>query len=155
MLASCVLAAWPMASNYLTEGNDPGRTGWMKDEKVFSLANVKDMKLLWKVKLETQPLGGDDHRTPLHTTSLLCIDDQAAPLTPIVVNGVVFAASAPANAPAVLYALNGVTGATLWQSGETLESPLSGNSLWVGSGHVFVGTRDGTVYAFGFAMERH
>lgn len=79
----------------------------------------------------------------------------AAPLTPIVVNGVVFAASAPANAPAALYALNGGTGATLWQSGETITSPLSGRSLWVGSGHVFVGTRDGTVYAFGFAMERH
>ena len=79
----------------------------------------------------------------------------AAPLTPIVVNGVVFAASAPANAPAALYALNGRTGATLWQSGETITSPLSGRSLWVGSGHVFVGTRDGTVYAFGFAMERH
>ncbi len=44
-----------MASDYLTEGNDPGRTGWMKDEKVFTLANVKDMKLLWKVKLESQP----------------------------------------------------------------------------------------------------
>ena len=27
----------------------------MKDEKVFTLANVKDMKLLWKVKLESQP----------------------------------------------------------------------------------------------------
>ena len=46
MLASCVLGASPMASDYLTEGNDPGRTGWMKDEKVFSPANVKDMKLL-------------------------------------------------------------------------------------------------------------
>ena len=78
-----------------------------------------------------------------------------SPLTPIVVNGVVFAASASANAPAALYALNGRTGATLWQSGETITSPLSGRSLWVGSGHVFVGTRDGTVYAFGFAMERH
>ena len=39
MLASGVLAASPMASDYLTQGNDPGRTGWMKDEKVFSLAN--------------------------------------------------------------------------------------------------------------------
>jgi len=37
----------------------------------------------------------------------------AAPLTPIVVNGVVFAASGPTNAPATLYALNGVTGKTL------------------------------------------
>ena len=52
VLASCIPL---MASDYLTEGNDPGRTGWMKDEKVFTLANVKDMKLLWKVKLDSQP----------------------------------------------------------------------------------------------------
>jgi outer membrane protein assembly factor BamB len=43
------------ASDYLTEGGDPGRTGWMKDEKVFTAANVKGMKLLWKVKLESTP----------------------------------------------------------------------------------------------------
>ena len=52
-------------------------------------------------------------------------------------------------------ALNGVNGKTLWQSGTTITSPLSDRSLWTGSGHVFVGTRDGTVYAFGFAMERY
>jgi hypothetical protein len=78
----------------------------------------------------------------------------AAPLTPIVVNGVAFAASGPSNAPAGLYALHGATGKTLWQSDKTITGPLSGRSFWVGSGHVFVGTRDGTVYAFGFAMER-
>jgi type 1 glutamine amidotransferase len=56
-LGLAVLASWVplMASDYLTEGNDPGRTGWMKDEKVFTLANVKDLKLLWKVELESQP----------------------------------------------------------------------------------------------------
>ena len=39
-LAIAVLASWtPLAaSDYLTEGNDPGRTGWMKDEKVFTPA---------------------------------------------------------------------------------------------------------------------
>ena len=78
----------------------------------------------------------------------------AAPLTPIVVNGVAFAVSGPSNAPAGLYALHGATGQTLWQSEKTITSPLSGRSFWVGSGHAFVGTRDGTVYAFGFAMER-
>jgi hypothetical protein len=77
-----------------------------------------------------------------------------APLTPIVVNGVAFAASGPPDAPAAVYALHGATGKTLWQSGKTINSPLSGRSFWVGSGHVFAGTRDGTVYAFGFAMER-
>ena len=78
----------------------------------------------------------------------------AAPLTPIVVNGVAFAASGPSNAPAALYALHGATGKAFWNSEKTIASPLSGRSFWVGSGHVFVGTRDGTVYAFGFAMER-
>ena len=78
----------------------------------------------------------------------------AAPLTPIVVNGVAFAASGPSNAPAGLYALHGATGKTLWQSDKTITGPLSGRSFWIGSGHAFVGTRDGTVYAFGFAMER-
>ena len=78
----------------------------------------------------------------------------AAPRTPIVVNGVVFAASAPATAAATLYALDGGSGKTVWQSARTITSPLSGHSLWTGSGHVFAGTLDGTVYAFGFAMER-
>ena len=78
----------------------------------------------------------------------------AAPLTPIVVNGVAFAASGPSNAPAALYALHGATGKPLWNSGKVITSALSGRSFWAGSGHVYVGTRDGTVYAFGFAMER-
>jgi hypothetical protein len=42
----------------------------------------------------------------------------------------------------------------MWRSGTTMASPVSGRSLWTGSGHVFVGIGDGTVYAFGFAMER-
>lgn len=78
----------------------------------------------------------------------------AAPLTPIVVNGVAFAASGPSNAPAALYALHGATGKPLWNSGTTITSSLSGRSFWAGSGHVFVGAREGTIYAFGFAMER-
>jgi outer membrane protein assembly factor BamB len=78
----------------------------------------------------------------------------ASPLTPIIVNGVVFVASGPTDAPARLYALNGSTGRTMWESGSAIGAPISGRSFWTGSGHVFVGTRDGTVYAFGFDMER-
>src|ERR1041384_4283492 len=44
-----------LASDYVTHGVDPGRTGWLKDEKVFTKANVGQMKLLWKVKLESTP----------------------------------------------------------------------------------------------------
>ena len=43
------------ATDFLTEGVDNGRTGWVRDEKVFTPANVGSMKLLWKVKLESKP----------------------------------------------------------------------------------------------------
>jgi outer membrane protein assembly factor BamB len=43
------------AADYLTEGVDNARTGWMKNEKIFNTTNVKDMKLLWKIKLESTP----------------------------------------------------------------------------------------------------
>ena len=43
------------ASDFLTEGVDNARTGWVRDEKVFTKANVGSMKLLWKVKLESTP----------------------------------------------------------------------------------------------------
>jgi outer membrane protein assembly factor BamB len=93
--------------------------------------------------------------------------DIASPVTPLIVNGVVFAVSggastAGANAaetakrssPAVLYALNGVDGKELWTSGKTIASFFPGRSFWSANGQVYVGAFDGTLYAFGFAMER-
>src|SRR6476660_4886798 len=43
------------ASDFLTEGFDNARTGWVRDEKVFTPANVGTTKLLWKLKLESTP----------------------------------------------------------------------------------------------------
>jgi outer membrane protein assembly factor BamB len=43
------------AVDFLTEGFDNARTGWVRDEKVFTPANVSSMKLLWKLKLESTP----------------------------------------------------------------------------------------------------
>jgi outer membrane protein assembly factor BamB len=94
--------------------------------------------------------------------------DLPAPVTPIIVNGVVFAlssgrpqgaATAPGDlakrgTPAVLYALNGTDGKELWSSGKAMTAPLSGRSFWSATGQVYVGTYDGTLYAFGTAMER-
>ena len=37
------------------EGVDTARTGWVKDEKMFTLANVGNTKLLWRLKLDSQP----------------------------------------------------------------------------------------------------
>ena len=41
--ALVVSGATLLASEYLTEGVDPARTGWLKDEKVFNTTNVRDM----------------------------------------------------------------------------------------------------------------
>ena len=43
------------AEDYLTEGVDNGRTGWLKNEKIFTTANVGSMKLLWKTKVNSTP----------------------------------------------------------------------------------------------------
>ena len=44
-----------LGTEFLTEGVDNGRTGWVKDEKIFTPANVGSTKLLWKLKLDSQP----------------------------------------------------------------------------------------------------
>lgn len=44
-----------LATDFLTEGVDNARTGWVKDEKIFTLANVGSSKLLWKLKLDSKP----------------------------------------------------------------------------------------------------
>src|SRR5918994_6094688 len=43
------------ATDFLTEGVDKERTGWVRDEKVFTPGNVGSSKLLWKLKLESKP----------------------------------------------------------------------------------------------------
>ena len=95
--------------------------------------------------------------------------DLTSPVTPLIVNGVVFALSsgraastvgataaelAKRSSPAVLYALNGADGKELWSSGKTITSFFPGKSFWSANGQVYVGAFDGTLYAFGFAMER-
>ena len=83
--------------------------------------------------------------------------DMITPLTPIVISGVVFAVSsgefrAQPSSPAVLYALDATTGKELWNSGTAMTSSARGG-LSGGGGQVYVGTNDGTLYAFGFPME--
>lgn len=79
----------------------------------------------------------------------------AAPAAPIVVNGVVFAATAGArNTPTVLYALDGGSGKELWNSGKSIAGFLPRNGGISGGGtQIYLGTHDGTLYAFGFPME--
>ena len=78
-----------------------------------------------------------------------------APLTPSIVNGVVFAAAAgnARGAKAVLYALNASDGKELWNSGTAIASYITTGGLSAGGGRVYLSTIDGTQYAFGFPME--
>jgi outer membrane protein assembly factor BamB len=95
--------------------------------------------------------------------------DLIAPLPPVVVNGVVFALSsgefAPGDRrtssaerlqkskPAVLYAMDGLSGRELWNSGSTVHSFVNNGGLAAGGTRVYVSTQDGTQYAFGFPIE--
>src|SRR5579872_6143937 len=47
------LSLW--GGDWLTDGGNSQRTAWQKDEKILTLQNVKDMKLLWKLKLDNEP----------------------------------------------------------------------------------------------------
>ena len=55
-------AVWIMApaahaqkkADWLADGGDPQRTAWQRNETILNKDNVKDMKLLWKIKLDNQ-----------------------------------------------------------------------------------------------------
>jgi outer membrane protein assembly factor BamB len=85
----------------------------------------------------------------------------SSPATPLIVNGVVFtlATGMPSmptgqGTAAVLHAYDGATGRRLWDSGNAMSAFASPNSFWSGLGQIYVGTHDGTLYAFGFDDER-
>ena len=78
-----------------------------------------------------------------------------SPTTPIVVNGVVFAlATGRPSAPASLKAYDGTTGKLLWDSKTAMKASASPGSFWSAMSQIYVGTTDGTLYAFGFVDER-
>lgn len=88
------------------------------------------------------------------------------PATPIVVNNVVFAlstgekrgkdarATASASEPAVLFALDGANGKDIWNSGKSITSFSGSGGLSSGGSQIYVQTYDGTLYAFGVAIEK-
>ena len=51
-LIACSAALW--GADWLTDGKDPQRTNWQKDERILNPTNVKGMKLLWKVRLPNE-----------------------------------------------------------------------------------------------------
>src|SRR5262249_21358540 len=95
--------------------------------------------------------------------------DLVSPLPPIVVNGMVFAASsgesrgppsssltaaqrAERSVPAILHVLDAATGRTMWSSGTSISSFARGQ-LSAGGGQIYVVTYDNHLYAFGIPLE--
>lgn len=51
-----LLACAPLpGADWLTDGGNPQRTAWQRDETIFTLDNVSETKLLWKIKLDNEP----------------------------------------------------------------------------------------------------
>jgi hypothetical protein len=95
--------------------------------------------------------------------------DMLSPLTPMILNDVVFAVAsgeyrssdskltaaqrAQKSSPAVMYALDGATGKVLWDSGKTITSFAHSGGLSGGASQLYLQTYDQTIYAFGFPIE--
>jgi len=95
--------------------------------------------------------------------------DMNSPLTPVVVNGVMFATSGgefhgeaslattdrvKRSVPAILYALDAATGRELWNSGKSIASFMHSGTLSVSPGQLYLSTADSTFYSFGFPVDR-
>lgn len=56
MSASCVLSCALMwGADWPTDGGNSQRTAWQRDETILNKQNVKNLKLLWKIKLDNVP----------------------------------------------------------------------------------------------------
>ena len=80
--------------------------------------------------------------------------EMVSPLTPSIINGVIFAAAGGnSTTPAVLYALDATTGKQLWTSGKTITSYALGLGISGAGSQLYISSYDGTVYAFGYPLE--
>jgi outer membrane protein assembly factor BamB len=55
LICAFLIGVSARSADWLADGGNPQRTAWQKDEKILTTANVKDMKLLWKIKLDNEP----------------------------------------------------------------------------------------------------
>ncbi|MES1256941.1 MAG: PQQ-binding-like beta-propeller repeat protein [Acidobacteriota bacterium] len=52
---SGVTSSPSFGADWLTDGGNPQRTAWQKDEHTLSPSNVKNMQILWKLQLDNKP----------------------------------------------------------------------------------------------------
>ena len=95
-------AATLSATDVLMEGVDTERTGWVKDDKFFTLANVGSTKLLWSVQLNSTPRSMHNLFPPL------IAENVTTPEGPLEVGLV-------AGVTDDLFAINAANGQVLWR----------------------------------------
>ncbi|HKV47123.1 MAG TPA: hypothetical protein VJN69_03455 [Candidatus Acidoferrales bacterium] len=124
---------------------DPGGTRWL-------LSTTSTSVVAYKV---------DVNESSISLSERWSLGGLNTPLPPLVVNGLVFAlssgdSSSSSKSTAELYALDGMTGKTLWASGKTVVGYVPRTSaLWNSLGQILFATSDSTIYAFGMNLERH
>jgi outer membrane protein assembly factor BamB len=89
-------------SDWPTDGGNPQRTNWQQNETILSKANVANLKVLWKVKLDNAP-------RQMHSLLPVLIADQVR--TNNGLREIVLAAGVSDN----LYAMDAATGSILWK----------------------------------------
>lgn len=98
----CLIAGALSAADWPTDGGNPQRTAWQRDEKILNKDNVKNMTVLWKIKLDNVP-------QEMHSL-----------FAPLIVEGVPTSAGKKEIAIVAgisdnLYAIDVKTGALLWK----------------------------------------
>jgi outer membrane protein assembly factor BamB len=89
-------------ADWLTDGGDVERTGWQRNETILSTSSVKNMRLLWKTKLDNEPRQMHN-LLPVLIASNVTTDN--GPKQIVLVTGVTDN----------LYGLDAETGAILWK----------------------------------------
>jgi outer membrane protein assembly factor BamB len=135
---TAALAKGPGSADALSSWQDAAGTRWLLGTTVHGVT-------AWKV--------ADEGAAPTLQAGWTS-PEMVTPLKPMVINGVVFAASGgDRSTPAVVYALDGSDGKQLWTSGKAMTSFVQGGGLSGGASQLYLGTNDGTFYAFGFWIE--
>jgi outer membrane protein assembly factor BamB len=103
------------AADWLTDGGDVMRTNWQKDEKIINTSNAKDIRLVWKIKLDNQPRQMHSLLPPLLIGRL---NTSSGPKQVVIQAGV----------SDNLYAIDVATGELLWKRhfDSTFQTPSGG-----------------------------
>jgi outer membrane protein assembly factor BamB len=103
MAISSLLSVVAGAADWLTDAGNPQRTNWQKDESILSKDNARNLKILWKVKLDNAP-------REMHSLLPVLIADKVPTASGL--KEVVIAAGVSDN----IYALDASSGAILWKT---------------------------------------